>query len=212
MICAACGEWADAPVVEDSHLVCAQCGHREPFTLLPMFAVTGPSGTGKSTVCRGLGELLGDRAVVLEQDLLWIGAMHDSADDFGSFRQTWLRMAATINQSGRPVVLCGTVAPPQLERRPERVLFSEIHYLTLVADDDVLEKRLRARPTWRGWDNDTRITDMLAFNTWMKTNASLTSPPMTLLDTTTATPAETTTAVATWLLSHLNARVPGSGS
>ncbi|WP_204456070.1 AAA family ATPase [Actinokineospora baliensis] len=201
MICAACGEWADAPRVDGDVLVCGFCGHREPFTRLPMFALTGPSGTGKSTVCRGLGALLGGQAVVLEQDVLWIGALRDPEDDFGAFRQTWLRMAAMVNQNGRPTVLCGTVAPPQLEHRPERALFSEIHYLALVADDDVLASRLRARPAWRGWDDEQRIADMLAFNTWMKT--TVTDPPMRLLDTTDATVEETTKAAAEWVLGHL---------
>ncbi|WP_018684792.1 AAA family ATPase [Actinokineospora enzanensis] len=201
MICPACGEWAEAPRVDGDVRVCPSCGHREPFARLPLFALTGPSGTGKSTVCRGLGGLLGGRAVVLEQDVLWIGALRDPYDDFGSFRRTWLRMAAMLNQNGRPTVLCGTVAPPQFEQRPERALFSEIHYLALVADDDVLDRRLRARPAWRGWDDEQRIADMLAFNAWVR--STVTTPPMTLLDTSDTPVAETTRAVADWVLTRL---------
>ena len=188
--------------MHDERLVCAVCGHREPFRRLPLVAITGPSGTGKSTVARLLPALLGDRAVVLEQDLLWVDALRDPTDDYAAFRQTWLRLIATIHQSGRPVVLCGTVVPPQFEQRPERILFSSTHYLALTCDDATLRARLRARPAWRDWD-EPRITDMLTFNHWTKINAAHTQPPMTLLDTTTRTIPDTATHVAAWIRDRL---------
>lgn len=196
MICAACGEWADAPKVDHDAVVCELCGYREPFRRLPVFLLTGASGTGKSAVCRALGPVLGDRVVVLEQDVLWVDALRNPDDDFGAFRRTWLRMIAMLNQSGRPAVLCGTVAPPQLESRPERVLLDDTHYLALVADDDVVRNRLRDRPAWRGWRDDERVADMLRFNSWIKENATSTDPPMALLDTTSTSIDETTGAVA----------------
>lgn len=196
---------ADPRVITDGAgavLDCVSCGHREPFRRLPLFAITGPSGTGKSTVGRLLVDLLGTRTVVLEQDLLWVGALRDPSGDSADFRQTWLRLAASIHQNGRPVVLCGTVAPPQFEEWPERVLFSDIHYLALTCAPEVLRERLRARPAWRGWDED-RIEEMLEFDTWIRENAAHTNPPMTLLDTTGATVPDTATTVATWVNNRL---------
>ncbi len=84
--------------------------------------------TGKSTVGRLLTAELGDRVVVLEQDVLWTAGLRDPADDHRLFRSTWLRMAAMVHQSGRPVVLCGTVVPVQFAQCPEHVFFSDIHY------------------------------------------------------------------------------------
>jgi hypothetical protein len=111
-------------------------------------------------------------------------------------------MVATVNQNGRPVLLCGTVVPPQFEKRPERVLIGDTHYLSLVCDDEVLRTRLRARPAWREWD-ESRVADMIDFNHWVRANAPLTTPPMTLLDTTTRTVGDTADEVADWARAQL---------
>jgi broad-specificity NMP kinase len=102
-----------------------------------------------------------------------------------------------VQQSGRPVVLCGTVAPPELEHLPERALFDGVHYLALTCDPGTLAARLRARPAWRGWDEE-RIVETLEHQDWLRTEASRLRPPVTLLDTTGSVPGETAAAVHRW--------------
>jgi hypothetical protein len=139
---------------------------------------------------------------VLEQDLLWLPDQLDPADEHRQFRRLWLRLVAALHQNGRPVLLCGTVVPGQLEACPERRLVGEVHYLALVCEDAELEARLRARPAWRAW-TDEKVAGMLAFNKWVKDNAATTMPPMQLLDTTGCRVQESAARVRAWVLQRL---------
>src|SRR5918997_6427970 len=176
-ICDRCGRLLELP------LICGECGHRQSLVRQPLFCLAGPSGTGKSTVARALLPRLSDRFVVVEQDVLWLPELSDPAHDHRLFRSTWLRLAAMIGCSGRPVLLCGTVVPPELEPLPERALFSAVHYLALTCQAAVLAQRLRARPVWREWD-EPRIAETLDYASWLRRNAATLEPPVELLDTT----------------------------
>ncbi|MFD0776719.1 AAA family ATPase, partial [Streptomonospora algeriensis] len=204
LICPRCGDFTDRPAVDAAApagavVCCARCGHRAPFRRLPLLCVTGPSGTGKSTVARLLLERLSAEFVVLEQDLLWTGGLRDSGTEHSLFRTTWLRTAAMIHQNGRPVVLCGTVVPPELEDLPERALFSDIRYLALTCAPDVLAARLRNRPAWREWD-EPRIAEMLDYARWVGETAHEMDPPVDLLDTTRVPVERTAGEVARWVV------------
>lgn len=201
-ICPACGDRAELPAVVEGRLECAVCRHRWSFQRLPLFALTGPSAGGKSTVGPLLAQRLADRVVVLDQDVLWVAGLRDDVDGHPTFRSVWLRMAAMIHQSGRPVVLCGTVVPMEFEGLPERVFFSAIHYLALVADAGALTARLRARPAWREWD-EPRIAEMLEFNGWLRKSAATLTPPVRLVDTTDLPIEAAADAAHSWILDGL---------
>ena len=199
-VCTACGlSHVESEFDDDGHLLCSACGDRRPFRRLPLLLVGGPAGAGKSTVgAQLLGEL--GEAVVVEGDLLWRKEFDTPEDGYREYFRLWMRLAAHISQSGRPVALFGAgfAVPHSTQTLPERRLFSEIHYLGLVCADEVLAARLRARPSWRD-TSDEFIGEHVKFNHWLKEHAATTEPPVTLIDTTSAAVPVTAALVASWV-------------
>lgn len=170
----------------------------KPTQRQPLFIISGASGVGKSTLCEHLFQHEVDY-IVIDSDLLWNEAFNTPENNYRAFRQLWLNLAANISQIGKPVVLCGCNTPEQLENLEERALFTDIHYLALVCDEQMLRQRMTRG---RGIADENWIASSVHFNEWLKQHASLTQPPMTLLDTTKGRNDEHADVVHEWIMSH----------
>ena len=204
-VCPNCGEYrADKAIApEGMYAICPNCRFRFKFIQLPLFILTGASGVGKSTVCLELAAKMKD-VVAMESDILWRVDFDQPETNYRDYRETWLRVCKNISQAGKPVVLCGVGEPTQFEQCIERRYFSELHYLALICDDQILASRLGNRPRLRGSSKNEYINEQVAFNRWLLNNAQSTKPPMTLLDTSEITVDETVEKVARWIRSFMN--------
>src|SRR5262249_26940125 len=199
-VCPNCGEYRADKIIlpEGAYAVCPNCEYQHKFIRLPLFVLTGASGVGKTATCLALAATAKD-FVVMESDILWRDEFNQPATDYRNYRETWLRVCKNISQAGRPVILCGAGVPAQFEQCVERRYFSQIHYLSLVCEDEVLASRLRSRPAWRSSSADEYIEEHVAFNRWLKDNARRTQPRMSLLDTSEITVGESVAGVVNWM-------------
>ncbi len=166
----------------------------------PLFIVTGASCAGKSTICNEL--FMSEKEyIVMEGDLLWNDIYNTPDDGYLEYNRLWLRVCANISQAGKPVVLCGCKVPEQLEPLPERKLFTNIYYLAIICDDAVLKERMCKG---RGVQNENWLKSSIAFNQWLRQQAKETvSFPVTLLDTTSLSPAQAAKIVNNWIMEKI---------
>ncbi len=202
-VCPGCGEYTDEKDVAEAggKAICPDCGFAIEYQSLPLFVVTGASGSGKTTAALKLQSLTQD-FVVLDQDVLWIEAFNEPANDYRTFRNTWLRMVKNIHQGGKSVVLFGTAIPEQYEKCVERRYLNCIHYLALVCQPEELKQRLKERPQWRKSGSEENLDRMVDFNNWLTEKAETTEPPMAVLDTTRANIQDTVKSIMDWLQRH----------
>ena len=174
-VCEKCGQYRNDKIVdkENSYIICPECGYRRTYKFLPLFMVSGASGSGKSTICNYLANE-SNGFIVLDVDILWAKHFDKPENNYNEFHETWLRMAKNISQAGIPIVLFGAgCIPNNIEDCIERRYFSKIYYLALVCSDFILEKRLNDRPKWRYSSNDDIIKNQINYNIYIKLNQEI---------------------------------------
>lgn len=200
--CTKCKKYSvEKEISEDGkYATCPFCGNNQEISRLPLFIITGASAVGKSTISAQLF-LKEKDYIVMDSDILWNDYYNEPETEYKNYRETWLRFCKNISQIGKPVVLCGSSIPKQFENCAERRYFSEIHYLAVVCDNDILKKRLIE---YRHFENQDFINGAIEFNTWLKNNAEKTSPKIQLLDNSLLTLEEATEMAEAWIEERMN--------
>ena len=205
MICYACQAWITPKTdPEAGTFCCPECGFTETRRFPPLFIVSGASGTGKTALVPALQSLL-PHWDVFETDILW-----DSGGDWNSIKCNWLRIAYSLLQAGRPVILCGTMNPQETDLCETRSYFSRLHYALLTCQPETLAERLRRRPAWRGFD-EARIAEHLNYQNWfLERSQTLFDPPLVVFDTSDASVEEIAQQARDWATAIWDAYKDGS--
>ncbi|NQX65993.1 AAA family ATPase [Paenibacillus alba] len=161
---------------------------------IPLFIVTGSSGSGKTYVINELRRVLPDFNIFDIDNLREIGI-----SDEQQIRNVWLRVARNIAESRRMTIICGTAMTWDIEKCIDFPYFKHIYYLNLHCDDETRERRLRAR----NWPEEM-IQDYKKFAKWLLENADKAyTPPMPIVDTTIADVADVAAQIKTWVLQYV---------
>lgn len=158
---------------------------------LPLFVVTGCSGSGKSTIAQEIGKLMREYAV-FDMDLLVIN------NDYRTASLHWLNISGWISTYlQKHTILFGNVPNPynlNIEGMPTP--FANIHYLHLYCSSEVRIKRLLER----GWPPE-KISEELYFADFVYTQSKSSSPPIPIVDTSLLSVADATLTIYRWIVS-----------
>jgi len=181
-------------------LICTACNAQIEANFLPLFLISGASGTGKSTLVCHLRPLLPD-CVVVGGDLL----VDVTNRDHQSFLGRWLRIAYAAAQSGHPIVIAGVIEKTELDAHVDRSLVGRIHVIGLHTSEEVRVARLQARPRWAKHSAEKRaakIAEHVNFAKRVAEDAEL------LVDTTENTVENIAQEVAAWIQQRVFSAMP----
>ncbi|OMF97097.1 AAA family ATPase [Paenibacillus sp. FSL R7-0273] len=171
---------------------------------LPLFIVTGASGTGKTTVMHEL------RTLMPEFDVL-----STDHDNFGStaakleYQDRYnllLHFANAVAKSGRGTIICGTFMTWDAEKCDTYGSFSELCFINLHCDDCTRNARLRSREDHAMWTDDM-LRQHEDFARWLLDHAETDyNPPMPVIDTSKTPPNQVAEQIREYVLSRWNKR------
>jgi broad-specificity NMP kinase len=160
---------------------------------VPLFIVTGSSGSGKTYVINELRKILPDFDIFDIDNLREVGVTDEQ-----QIRNVWLRVARNTAESGRMTIICGTAMTWDIEKCIDFPYFKHIYYLNLHCDDETRERRLRER----NWPEEM-IQDYKEFAKWLFENAEKEyTPPMPIVDTSVADVADVAAQIKKWVLQY----------
>lgn len=168
---------------------------------LPLFIVTGASGTGKSVTVPIIRELLPEFDV-FDMDIL-------EHEDGQAATNNWLRIAYSIAQSGRGTVLCGAITPEKLEECDCADKFSRIHFLKLHSSEAGREERVQEMNRDEAMSEEQR-----SFAPWLLSHAdTFEEPPVHItvhitIDIGLEPPSKVAERIAQWVRSRWSDDVP----
>lgn len=165
---------------------------------LPLFIVTGASGSGKSSTAPIIRELLPEFDV-FDVDIL-------EHEDGLAATNNWLRIAYSIAQGGRGTVLCGAITPEKLEECDCADKFSRIHLLNLHSIEAGREERLQAMNR-----DEDMIEEQRSFAPWLLSHGdTFEEPPMHThaIDTGLEPPSKVAERIAQWVRSRWSDDIP----
>ncbi|MFD0696373.1 AAA family ATPase [Paenibacillus sp. GCM10027628] len=166
---------------------------------VPLYIVTGASGSGKSTVVKELRRVMPDYDV-FDYDAL-IKVMRDDEDDEidkNKLKNIWLRVARGIAESGRSAIICGRIQPQDIKKCKDFDYFRRIYYLVLHCDEKTREKRLRARSTM----TDKKLQSNIDLAKKLIRRADQYSPTMPVIDTSKTNAAKVAKRISKWIHGH----------
>lgn len=100
---------------------------------MPLFIVTGASGSGKTYVIKELRKIMADYDVFDPDNIVeFIG------HDWEKMRNIWLRVARNIAQSGRMSIICGTMMPWDIEKCVDFPFSRRVYYLNLHCNEETM--------------------------------------------------------------------------
>ncbi|MBB6669778.1 AAA family ATPase [Cohnella nanjingensis] len=161
---------------------------------LPLFIVTGSSGSGKTYVISELRRIMPEFDVFDPDNLRGF----IDYDDWPNVLNIWIRFARNIAESGRMTILCGTIMPWDMEKCVDFDCFRHVYYLNLHCSDEIREKRLRER----NWP-DEMIQRYTSFaSRLIEISDEFYNPPMPTIDTTNTDVAEVAIQIKEWVLRY----------